>query len=117
MVSSLIDQETKWWKTSVVRALFLPFEADIILKIPLSQNLPKDNLIWIGNKRGAFFFKSAYHIATNLQDGTDVGECSLKCLSLEKFVEAETPCKNQNILLESLCGWAPGVCKDGGEGY
>ena len=36
MVSSLIDQETKWWKTSVVRALFLPFEADTILKIPLS---------------------------------------------------------------------------------
>ena len=31
MVSSLIDQETKWWKTSVVRALFLPFEADAIL--------------------------------------------------------------------------------------
>ena len=31
-------------------------------------------------------------------------------------MEAETPCKNQNILLESLCGWAPGVCKDGGEG-
>ena len=37
MVSSLIDKETKWWKTSVVQALFLPFEADIILKIPLKS--------------------------------------------------------------------------------
>ena len=38
--------------------------------------MPKDNLIWIGNKRGAFIVKSAYHIAANLQDGTGVGECS-----------------------------------------
>ncbi|XP_030939792.1 uncharacterized protein LOC115964668 [Quercus lobata] len=78
MVSSLIDQETKWWKTSVVRALFLPFKVDTILKIPLSQNLPEDNLIWIGNKRGVFTVKSAYHIAANLQDGIDVGECSFE---------------------------------------
>ena len=76
MVSSLIDQETKWWKTSVVRALFLPFEANTILEIPLSQNFPEDNFIWIGNKRGVFTVKSAYHIAANLQDGTDVRECS-----------------------------------------
>ena len=36
MVSSLIDQDTKWWKPNVVRTLFLPFEADIVIKIPLS---------------------------------------------------------------------------------
>ena len=57
MVSSLIDQETKWWKPNVVRTLFLPFEADTILKIPLSQNLLADSLIWIGNKRGCSLSK------------------------------------------------------------
>ena len=36
MVSSLIDRETRWWKANVVRELFLPFEKEIILKIPLS---------------------------------------------------------------------------------
>nr|XP_023892943.1 uncharacterized protein LOC112004933 [Quercus suber] len=76
MVFSLIDQETKWWKTSVVSALFLPFESDTILKIPLSQNFPEDSLIWIGNKRGVFTIKSAYHIAANLLDDSDFGECS-----------------------------------------
>ena len=59
MVSPLIDPMTRWWKLETICALFLPFEADIILKIPLSYNLPNDKLIWIGNKRGEFTVKSA----------------------------------------------------------
>ena len=35
-VSSLIDQERVAWKTEVVQQLFLPYEAEIILGIPLS---------------------------------------------------------------------------------
>ena len=84
MVSSLIDQETKWWKTNVVRALFLPFEADTILKISQSQDLSDDNLIWIGNKRGVFTVKSAYFIAAKLQADKDVGESSSRDLNLWK---------------------------------
>ena len=76
MVSSLINQETKWWKPNVVRTLFLPFEADTILKIPLSQSLQMDSLIWIGNKKGLFIVKSAYFIAAKLQTDKDLGESS-----------------------------------------
>ena len=76
MVSSLIDLGSKWWKADLVRSLFLPFEACEILKIPLSYNLPDDSLIWIGNKRGVFTVKSAYHIASDLVNSTEVGECS-----------------------------------------
>ena len=76
MVSSLIDPVTRWWKEEMVRALFLPFEAEVILKIPLCHNLPKDKLIWIGNKRGDFTVKSAYFIASKVLDSMDVGECS-----------------------------------------
>ena len=76
MVSSFIDQETKWWKPNVVRTLFLPFEADTILKIPLSQRLLEDTLIWIRNKRGVFTVKSAYYIAAKLQLDKDLGESS-----------------------------------------
>ena len=42
MVSSLIDNDTKWWKTDLVRSIFLPFEADSILKIPISYDLFED---------------------------------------------------------------------------
>ena len=60
----------------MVRTLFLPFEADTILKIPLSQSLQMDSLIWIGNKKGLFIVKSAYFIAAKLQTDKDLGESS-----------------------------------------
>ena len=106
MVSSLIDQDTKWWKANVVRTLFLPFEADMILKIPLSQRLPEDSLIWIGNKRGVFTVKSAYHIAAKLQSDKDLGESSFgdsRSIIWKKTLENETPSKDQDLCLESLC--------------
>ena len=106
MVSSFIDQDTKWWKTNVVRTLFLPFEADMILKIHLSQRLPKDSLIWIGNKRGVFTVKNAYHIAAKLQSNKDLGESSSgdsRSIIWKKTLENETPSKDQDLCLESLC--------------
>jgi len=45
MVSSLIDPDTKWWKTEVLRSTFLPFEVETILKTPLSHNQLEDKLI------------------------------------------------------------------------
>ena len=74
MVSSLIDNDTRWWKIDVINATFLPHEANTILKIPLNYNLPEDCLIWIGNKRGEFTIKSAYHIASGIVDSIEEGE-------------------------------------------
>ena len=76
MVSSLINLDSRWWKTDSVRALFLPVDADTILKIPLSFNLRKDRIIWIGNKKGEFSVKSVYFIAINLLESSEVMECS-----------------------------------------
>ena len=76
MVSSLIDPVSKWWKAEVLRATFLPFEVETILKIPLSYNLPESKLIWIGNRKGEFLVKSAYHVAHNMIDASEEGESS-----------------------------------------
>ena len=75
MVSSLIYEDTKWWKVDTIKTLFLPFEADSILKIPLCYNLPNDELIWVGNKRGFFIVKSAYYIASRIVASSEEGEC------------------------------------------
>ena len=48
-----------------VRALFFLFKVDMILKIPLSFNLPEDKLIWVANKKGEFTVKSAISSQTN----------------------------------------------------
>ncbi|KAK9991572.1 hypothetical protein SO802_026557 [Lithocarpus litseifolius] len=74
MVSSLIDEDTRHWKVDVVRSLFLPFEAQTILSIPLSYNLPEDTIGWIGNHRGVFSAKSAYFVALALVDPSVAAE-------------------------------------------
>ena len=71
MVSSLIDPATKWWRAEMIRAAFLPFEADAILKIPISHNLPDDKLIWMGNNWGEFTVKNAYHVAHGLVEAKE----------------------------------------------
>ena len=76
MVSSLIDPLTRWWNVDLIRASFLSFEVDTILKIPLSHTLLEDKIIWIGNKRGEFSVKSAYHIAHNMIMSNVRGESS-----------------------------------------
>ena len=52
MVSDLIDEDSKRWKVDTLKSLFLPFEVERILNIPLSYSLPEDKIIWVGNKRG-----------------------------------------------------------------
>nr|POF00360.1 hypothetical protein CFP56_75492 [Quercus suber] len=71
MVSSLIENDTKWWKPDLVKSLFLPFEASTILSIPISFSLLEDSLIWLGNKNGSFTVKSAYYIAVKLVEQSE----------------------------------------------
>ena len=76
MVSSLIDDDSKSWIVNLVRELFFPFETETILRIPLSYFLLDNKIIWVGNRRGEFSVKSAYHIAINIVDAQVVGESS-----------------------------------------
>ena len=76
MVSSLIDPVSRWWKVEVLHATFLPFEVETILKILLSYNLPEDKLIWIGNRKGEFSVKRAYHVAHSMIDASKEGKSS-----------------------------------------
>nr|POE52424.1 hypothetical protein CFP56_66182 [Quercus suber] len=60
------------------RSIFLPFEAKTILNIPLSYNMPKEKIIWVGNRKGEFTVKSAYYIVLKLIGAEDEGESSIK---------------------------------------
>ena len=63
LVEYFIDRETGGWDTSAVKNVFLPFEVEAILSIPISPSLPKDALIWAWTKKGDFMVKSAYQVA------------------------------------------------------
>ena len=53
-VQELINEDTAEWKSSVIDALFLPHEADIIKSIPISSRLPPNKLIWTETRNGLF---------------------------------------------------------------
>ena len=63
LVQELINEDTTEWKSSVIDALFLPHEADIIKSIPISSRLPPDKLIWTETRNGLFTVRSVYHLA------------------------------------------------------
>ena len=76
MVSALIDEDSRRWKVDTLKSLFLPFEVEKILNVPLSYSLPEDKIIWIGNKRGEFSVKSAYYVALTVINSSNCGESS-----------------------------------------
>lgn len=76
MVLALIDHKSRMWKVELIRAMFLPFEANTILNMPLSYNLLEDKLIWTGNRKGDFTVKSAYYIALSLVEAEEKSESS-----------------------------------------
>ena len=125
MVSSLINPATKWWRADVIRATFLPFEAETILRIPLSQSLLEDKLIWMGNSRGEFTVKSAYHIAYCLvEENDDVGSSKgdplkplwkrLWLLNLLAKIKifAWRACVNGLPIKEKMCSWGINTSKE-----
>ena len=77
MVSALIDTDTKRWRRDRLENIFLPFEVETILNIPISYHLPEYSIIWLGNKKGSFSVKSAYYMAKRILEKEDHGESSL----------------------------------------
>ena len=71
-------KKKKRWKVDTLKSLFLPFEVDTILNIPLSHNLLEDKIIWVGNNKGVFSVKSAYYVALAMINSNDCGECSYR---------------------------------------
>jgi len=67
MVEKLIDKEQSGWNSTLVRHIFSPDEAEVILNIPLSPLYPADRIIWKSTKDGAFSVRSAYHMGVELQ--------------------------------------------------
>ena len=69
MVSALIDHDTKRWRRDRLERIFLPFEVEAILNIPICYHAQEDQLIWVGNKNGTFTVKSAYYVARKILEG------------------------------------------------
>jgi hypothetical protein len=69
-VSDLIDNDSGWWKVSLIQDLFPSSDAEAICNLALSPLRSLNKLIWIGTSNGCFSVKSAYHqeMARRVQD-------------------------------------------------
>ena len=63
LVETLLDHELGGWNISTVKSVFLSYEAEVILSIPISPSFPEDALIWAWMKKGDFSVKCAYQVA------------------------------------------------------
>ena len=59
-VASLIDPITRRWNEELVDGLFVPEDAELIKKIPLSRNAAEDNLYWSYSPSRNYLCKSGY---------------------------------------------------------
>ena len=55
------------WRSDLVRELFLNFEVDIILSIPLSTHMSRDKVVWATTPNGKFPVKSDYWLALDMK--------------------------------------------------
>jgi hypothetical protein len=64
-VSSLIDDQGRW-DEGLIRRNFLPIDAEVILKIKLSDRRPEDFLAWQHERNGCFSVRSVYRLGLRL---------------------------------------------------
>ena len=61
-VNDLIHGNPPTWNSDMIRTNFLPYDADAIAKIPLSDRAPPDRLIWHATRDGNYTVHSGYHM-------------------------------------------------------
>uniref|UniRef100_A0A2N9HR00 RRM domain-containing protein n=1 Tax=Fagus sylvatica TaxID=28930 RepID=A0A2N9HR00_FAGSY len=59
-VDQLILQQKMEWDTTLIDKLFLPYDAEAIKSIPLSERAPPDKFYWPGTTNGLYTVRSGY---------------------------------------------------------
>ncbi len=64
-VAHLIDNQSRTWKTGIIKDTFLSHEVEAIIGIPLSTWDHNDTLVRGGTKHGVYTVRSGYHFLLN----------------------------------------------------
>lgn len=66
-VNKLIVTNTNSWDEDLIRELFRPEEAEVIVRIPLSRRGSSDKMYWGYKRDGKFSVRSAYYMAVSMK--------------------------------------------------
>ena len=80
-VCELIDPNTGSWDSNLVRDLFWPDDTNLILSIPIFEDM-EDEWAWHFEEKGSFTVKSAYRLQRQLEDISNNGQVG--CQDTEK---------------------------------
>ena len=61
-VADLMQGSPLEWDSEKIRSSFLPYDAEAILQIPISNCSPPDKLIWHATRNGKYTVRSGYHL-------------------------------------------------------
>ena len=70
-VSDLIDWRVHQWDRERIYMLFNQFDAEAILRVPLSRRQVQDKLMWKYCRNAKYAVKSGYHVARMLAGDTN----------------------------------------------
>ena len=62
-VSNLINWDLHGWRRDILMAKFNRDEAEVVCRIPLSQWVVEDSMVWLYNRRGVYTVRFGYHLA------------------------------------------------------
>lgn len=98
-VGALIHPITRSWNMTLIKELFLPFEQDQILSIPLSHHFPKDTFFWLWRRMGFIQFIPRIEFFLGMNSGPQILHRRYRILSGTKF-GVQLCC----LALNYLCG-------------
>ena len=61
-VCDLLDPDTNWWNTTLVKNVFNAEEAQVICSMAFCPRNRRNTLVWAGTKQGVYTVRSAYHM-------------------------------------------------------
>jgi hypothetical protein len=70
-VKELMIPETIWWNRQLVNYIFIPFEAEQILQIPIMNLSREDEFTWPKAKDGEYMVKSGYQTVKDWNEGSN----------------------------------------------
>lgn len=103
LVADLIHPISKSWNRDLVSQLFLPFEVERVISIPLSSCFPADTVCWDLEKDVFYSVKSAYKAWGG---GLKFGAWNVLFLYygfVEKDLEVEDAAPSEDFCMENGC--------------
>lgn len=70
-VSELIDHTSASWREDMIRDIFIPLDAEAIIKIPLCTRIVDDFWAWHEDTKGKFSVRSAYKMIVKMKLGRE----------------------------------------------